>query len=237
MHKGNQAPLAFASATTSSLPTASQDICSMDNFALFSFGRKQIWESEPKPFPAQLSRLCPCLPQGRSRSTAYRKPMQGISSHQNPFLVGTYICTSSAEGWVWEQCWTQGPEEKCGKWRAPSWCGRAGGRDGGLEGGLISHIKIRFKMKPALGNLSALSKRIMENKWFLMKFFCKQRCSQRASSTCSSLVRTEGWGRMCKMDGIYCIYIQKPESEIDLISYLDRVIRQIYFFFKQLLSE
>lgn len=33
------------------------------------------------------------------------------------------------------------------------------------------------------------------------------------------------------MDRIYCIYIQKPETEIDLISYLDRVIRQIFFFF------
>lgn len=33
------------------------------------------------------------------------------------------------------------------------------------------------------------------------------------------------------MDGVYCIYVQKPESEIDLISYLDRVIRQNFFFF------
>lgn len=88
-------------------------------------------------------------------------------------------------------------------------------------------------MKPALGNLSALSKCIIENKCFLTKFFGKQRFSQRASSICSSLVRTEGWGRMCKMDGVYCIYVQKPESEIDLISYLDRVIRQnLFFFFK-----
>jgi len=31
------------------------------------------------------------------------------------------------------------------------------------------------------------------------------------------------------MDGSYCVYIQKPESDMDLVSYLDRVIRQIFF--------
>lgn len=34
---------------------------------------------------------------------------------------------------------------------------------------------------------------------------------------------------MCKTDGVYCIYIQKPESDTDLISYLETVIRQTFF--------
>jgi len=48
MHKGNQAPLAFA--TTSSLPTAPPDIRFTDSLASFAFGRKQIGELELKTF-------------------------------------------------------------------------------------------------------------------------------------------------------------------------------------------
>lgn len=71
-------------------------------------------------------------------------------------------------------------------------CPGVEGQEEGMKDGkrLISCIKIRLEMKPALENLSALSKRIIENKCFLMKF-CKQRFSQRASSICSSLVRAE----------------------------------------------
>lgn len=47
-------------------------------------------------------------------------------------------------------------------------------------------------MKPALGNLFALSKLVAEKNCFLMKLFCKQRFSHRANSICCSLVRTEG---------------------------------------------
>lgn len=77
---------------------------------------------------------------------------------------------------------------KCGKWYVLSWCARTGKR-------LTSCIKIHLKMKPALGNLFALSMPIVEKNCFLMKFFCKQRFSYRANSICCSLVRTEGWRR------------------------------------------
>lgn len=153
--------------------------------------------------------------------------MQSISRTRSGGYIYPYIICrgSSLEAELntgpWSDVWEVACSVLVWKGRRKGW--RIGKR-------LISCIKIRLKMKPALGNLSALSKHIIENKCFLMKFFGKQRFSQRASSICSSLVRTEGWGRMCKMDGVYCIYVQKPESEIDLISYLDRVIRQNFFF-------
>lgn len=189
MHKGNQAPLA----TTSSLPTASEDVCFRDNFASFSYGRKPIWEPELKHFPAQLSCLCPCLPQGRSKSRAYRKHVQSISRT----CFGGYMYPyTTCRGLSSEAVLSTGPQREA--WEAACsvllWTGRR--RGWRIERGLISYIKICFKMKPALGNLSALSKCIVENTCFLRKFFCEQSCSQRASSVWSSLVRTEGrgWG-------------------------------------------
>lgn len=69
MQKGNQAPLALGSATTSSLPTTSLDFCLTDNFTLFSFERKQLGESELKHFPAELTCLCLISLKDRSKSS------------------------------------------------------------------------------------------------------------------------------------------------------------------------
>lgn len=179
MQKGNQAPLALGSATTSSLPTTPLDFCLTDNCTLFSFGRKQLGESELKHFPAELSCLCLISLKDRSKSTIYRKHVQSISTTSSGgYRTGTLQRAefeSSAEHRAL----------KGGKGCALSWCARIGKR-------LTSCIKIHLKMKPALGNLFALSKLIAEKNCFLMKLFCKQRFSHRANSICCSLVRTEG---------------------------------------------
>lgn len=179
MQKGNQALL--ASATTSSLPTTSLDFCFTDNFTLFSFGRKQLWESEVKHFPAQLSCLCLFSLKDRSKSIAYRKHMQSINTCSGGYTDLNITCRElSLKAVLNTGPWSVGSVML-------SWCARTGKR-------LTSCIKIHLKMKPALGNLFALSKPIVEKSCFLMKFFCKQRFSHRANSICCSLVRIKGWG-------------------------------------------
>lgn len=169
---------------------------------------KQSWEPELKHLPAQLSCLCPCLPQDRSKSTAYVKQMQ---KHQESPLWRACRSVHSLQRVEFGSS-AEHRALKCGKCRALSWC-RRGWRTGR---GLISCIKIRIKMKPALGNLSALSKHFIENKRFLQaKVFTKNKFNTWFPG--KDWKAEAGVRQMWKMDGIYCIYIQKPESEIDLI--------------------
>lgn len=180
MQKGNQAPLAFF---ISNYQQSTHHIIGLllhRQLHFVFFWKEATSRIRAKTFSSTTQLLLSVLTQGQkqkhSLQEAYAEHHYNVFwwVHKSEHHLQRAEFESSAEHTAL----------KCGNWCGLSWCARTGKR-------LTSCIKIHLKMKPALGNLFALSKPIVEKNCFLMKF-CKQRFSYRANSICCSLVRTEG---------------------------------------------
>lgn len=109
MHKGNRYPLPFASATTSTLPTASRTSASQPT-SLGFFSKEAYWRIgnifQHNPVASILA---------HTRTEAEAELTGSIcGAPAEPALVGTCSCTP-LQGPVGKQCCTQGPEQRCGK--------------------------------------------------------------------------------------------------------------------------
>lgn len=136
------------------------------SFLFFLTGEnKWSWESELKHFPAQLRCLCLCLPQNGSKSRAYGKKRKAS---------GACSAGHGCVGNLQRPAWSSAEHRACvgNTLLRTGWEGR--GEAWRTGGGLISCIKICLKMKPAVGNLYALSRHFIENKFFQLSSSAKQ---------------------------------------------------------------
>lgn len=134
MQKGNQAPLALASATTSSLPTTSQDFRFTDNFTVL-FWKEAALRISTKTFSSTTQLPLSVLSQGQKQKHSLWK---AYAEHQ----YNMFWWVHRSEHHLQRVEFESGAEHtalKCGKWRVLSWWARTGKR-------LTYCIKIHLKM-------------------------------------------------------------------------------------------